>query len=85
MQMNYIRYGKATNMKVNKTMWLARDKDGSICLYEQKPIKGDEYFMGGKVEDSDSFIVCESLNPSDFPEVTWENSPIEVELKLKKA
>lgn len=68
------------------TLWVARDKSGDIGLYSQKPIwrkatwtsepfydwlgeVGDAAFMGYLEKDS-------------FPEVTFENSPMQVELTL---
>ena len=59
-------------------LWIARDKNGELCLYNIKPEKHEEYF----VEPSGyrSF----SLDDDLFPEVTFENSPQEVELKLVK-
>lgn len=58
-------------------MWLARDKNNCIYLYTEKPIKGDTFFylMSWKksirIDDDDK-----------FPEITWENSPVEVEIEL---
>lgn len=59
-------------------LWIARDKDNLLFLYLKKPIL-DEVF-----EDSwDSPKGCfAELNENEFPEVTFENSPQEVELKL---
>lgn len=56
-------------------LWIARDKDGRVYLFSSKPERirthfGDFY--------SDKWEIDERL----FPEVTWENSPIEVVLKL---
>ena len=58
-------------------LWIARDKDGELYLYPNKPIKGDYRFTCGYVYDD--YI---TLNSDDFPEVTFENSPQEVEFKL---
>lgn len=60
-------------------MWIARDESGYIYLYENKPIlKAD--WSGGLWFGGDFF----ELQPESFPEVTFENSPMEVELVLKK-
>ena len=59
--------------------WIARDKDGSLWIFEEKPT----FFEGG------SSWVCNfgknyaALDNSWFPEVTFENSPKEVEIKFK--
>lgn len=56
-------------------MWIARDMRGDLYLYTEKPekIATYDYFTG-----DDWF----ELNTNAFPEITFENSPIEVELKL---
>lgn len=57
-------------------MWVARDKDGELYLYDAYPKKKSEFFG------------CQfgySSMPLDgclFPEVTWENSPVKAELNL---
>lgn len=56
--------------------WIARDKTGSLCMFCEKP----------KLKDNTiwyhSFGSTMLLKPNLFPEVTFENSPREVELKL---
>lgn len=62
-------------------MWIARDIEGSLCLYKEEPYKTLMY-------DNPKFVFWESngslaVLPEDwFPEVTAENSPQEVELKV---
>ena len=54
-------------------MWIARDFNGDICLHTERPQ------LLKTVWHSDVwFFLYENL----FPEVTFENSPMEVELKL---
>jgi hypothetical protein len=60
-------------------LWIARDKDGELYLYPSKPRKGDYRFVCGYVYED--YI---NLNYDEFPEVTFENSPVQVELKLVK-
>lgn len=58
--------------------WITRDKSGELQLWEIKPRRcGDDgdYFIGGKRKGE--------LHPALFPEITFENSPQQVELKLK--
>ena len=57
-------------------LWIARDSDGSLFIYDNKPKKNtkDKSFSPtGRV-----YIFCDEW----FPEVTFENSPQRVELKL---
>lgn len=65
-------------MKENKTFWIARDKDGRINLYKQRPIRNNRFGAWNRKWWALYFL------SSDFPEVTWENSPQQVELKLKE-
>ena len=61
-------------------LYVARNQDGSLALFRKKKPKlfWDEkvgqYWAGSSIW----------LHPNDYPEVTFENSPQEVELKLKK-
>ena len=63
-------------------LWISRNQDGSLWLHEEKPslVYDDElrkwYYEGV------SFL--DFYDESVFPEVTFENSPQEVELKLVK-
>lgn len=61
-----------------KSIWLARDKNGDLWGYSDKPIRGEEIF---KISGEDMvFSVTDSL----FPEITWENSPVEFTIKLEE-
>ena len=57
------------------SVWIARDKDGCLFLHRDKPYLS--YFCD--VWESDDYF-C--LNETDFPEIIFENRPMEVELKL---
>ena len=57
-------------------LWIARDSDGYSQLYVEKPIKKKGYFE--RVPNTATFTISCLL----FPQVTFENSPQEVELKL---
>ena len=59
-------------------MWIARDAIGTLWLYEKKPQKLQTIFLGGAQNKS------MQLFDDTFPEVTFENSPKEVELVIKK-
>lgn len=56
-------------------MWIARDKSGGLYLFPEKPIKDDayEYYEGDNWYKIDTGL---------FPEVTYDNSPQQVEIKL---
>lgn len=56
-------------------LWIARDKCGSVLkLWYNKPLKYGEIWWS-----NDGYFV---LDEDSFPEITFENSPQEVELKL---
>ena len=56
-------------------MWIARDKSGALYLHAREPYKEGNCFFNR----NDGYI---KISARDFPEVTFENSPMEVELKL---
>ena len=62
--------------------WIARDEDGDLFLHNQNPsILKTEVNVWDCFEASDKdFLVISK----EFPEVTFENSPQEIELKLIK-
>jgi hypothetical protein len=60
-------------------MWIARDKKGGrLTLHSECPI----WFEDFRVWSKKGYIT--DLPRNDFPEVTFENSPMEVELVIKK-
>lgn len=66
--------------------WVARDKFedtnlGSLFIYPVKPIrKKDGWFALPQDCENNAAM---RINSALFPEVTWKNSPIEVELTIK--
>ena len=59
-------------------LWIARDKDESLWIFEEKPT----FFEGVSSFGCKFGKTYAALDNSWFPEVTFENSPQEVELKL---
>jgi hypothetical protein len=56
-------------------IWIARDYDGYIYLHAERPKLDDGEWYSNRLL---------MLDVTDFPEVTFENSPMEVELVIKK-
>ena len=60
-------------------MWICRDMDDTLWMSEGEPYldeeKGEWNFKSGNYMN---------LSKEKYPEVTFENSPMEVELKIKK-
>ena len=50
-------------------MWIARDKDGSLWIFNKKPEKS--YTSWAVMEDE---YLCSRINEEMFPEVTWDDS-----------
>lgn len=58
--------------------WVARDEYGSLYLYDHIPIKQGIWFRSQRGYD------MMKLDDRLFPEITFNNSPQKVELKLIK-
>lgn len=71
--------------------WVAKDKNGTIHLGNVKPIKPSDFYTNNPNANNEIFWIFDN-NPvgtffivweQDIPGLTFENSPQEVELKLK--
>lgn len=60
-------------------LWIARDSCGELWAYDHKPIKKDGIFQSDFELDK---CFAAELPEWVLPEVTFENSPQEIELKL---
>ena len=68
-------------------MWIARDKDGELNLYTHKPNRCTAVGWNNEswdIQSTDEYVNFMTLDPSMFPELTWDDEPIEVELVIKK-
>ena len=64
-------------------LWICRDLDGTLILSKKEPYlpnKCYDFFCFSGDTSGDAYIFY--LDRNMFPEVTFENSPQEVELKL---
>lgn len=59
-------------------MWIGRTLKGNLWLFEKEPTKGSVSFSF--IYEGQSMIIDRNL----YPEVTFWNSPQEVELIIKK-
>lgn len=55
-------------------VWTARDKDGKLYFYSKKPIKDECMFV------TDGYGDFFELDKNSHPEITWENSPQQIEI-----
>lgn len=64
---------------MEQEMWLARDKDGDLAMYELKPFKNklaEQWTLGGR---------WSLLRDNWFPEVQWsDEEPTKVKLVFDK-
>lgn len=55
--------------------WVARDADGDMFLYQNEPNRIEITWFG---------YMMHSLPKDSFPDLTWDDDPIEVELIIKR-
>lgn len=58
-------------------VWIARDKDGTLAIFKNKPIM--DYYNSWYCEDADDDFSI--IDKNMFPELTFENSPKQLILK----
>lgn len=66
--------------KTSIKLWVARDKVGNIGVYRKKP--NWRVANGCHIEDWHDGMFAMLLDPQEFPEVTFENSPKQVEVSI---
>jgi hypothetical protein len=66
-------------MKVKQDLWIARNKNEALYLYDGKPLRCGDY-MFRALDDEDLMELDSRL----FPDVTFENSPQRVHIKRIK-
>ena len=63
-------------------LWIARDRDGELKLFSQIPFYDELYESWFALKNDECYGFVGYLDENEIPEVTFENSPQEVELKL---
>lgn len=56
-------------------MYVARDRNGTLWLYREKPWREED--CGLWFSDSTNIM---QINSEEFPQLKWEDEPIEVKL-----
>ena len=59
-------------------MWIARDESGAVYLYELRPKRGLHMFISANGDNASIYLGEKEI----YPELSWENSPKQVELKI---
>ena len=67
-------------------MWIARDKDGTLNLWFNKPKRAVNFWYGQQKQDGwkaiEEFIQNKhEIDGKQFPKLTWKDEPIEVMVK----
>lgn len=62
-----------------KSIWIAKDEDGSVWMFENKPVRN----RGSRVWDPSEGDYIELLFDDHiwFPELQWEDEPLELTVK----
>ena len=63
-------------------LYIARDKTDDLCLYGKKPKLSKEIEGVWVCSQYDTLVEVIALPSEMFPEITFENSPQMVEIKL---
>lgn len=64
--------------------YIARDKNGELWLYFNKPFRGDERFFGViNVPLTQHKINRLGLNEDDYANLKWEDEPVEVFVNME--
>ena len=62
-------------------LWIARDKDDTLWVYYcDRPQRMDSSFA---LHSHSHIEWCEKIHPNYFPDLTWENSPKELIVKME--
>lgn len=62
---------------VEKTVWLARDRNGDLFAFRSKPYRrGDEWFSSDGVE--------RQYDPSRLKSLTWDDEPVPFTIKINQ-
>ena len=62
-------------------LWLCRDEDGLLNLFSGD-IPYKKIYEGIVVWENDGECGTIAMNKSDYPNVTYENSPMKVEMNI---
>jgi frataxin-like iron-binding protein CyaY len=78
---NILKSGEeyVANEERGMSVWIARDKNGELYLYKSEPWRCKEDKNGHFDCDADEMLL--PMDEDMYPEITWENSPKEFELK----
>lgn len=74
---------KATKNKNIMELWIARDGDGQLCLFDDEPVlRGNDNIDYLYFESKDLMKGYIKLPRDYFPDLTFDKSPRKIELKI---
>ena len=62
-------------MDINKNLYIARDKDSTLAIYQGKPIVNSFNVFTTDVDNNCGYLI-DCIPSKMFPEITFENSPV---------
>ena len=65
------------------SIWIARDKDGWLCAFSEKPTRNEQesrWVLGATAKQ----FYYYPLSSTWFPQITWQDDPIELVIKKKE-
>ena len=80
--------GKVQESMNNVHFYVARDKNGTLCLYIGKPLRCN-YTFCSSLSKGGTLLACGEklkwyhLNENDYKDLKWEDEPVEVFLNLE--
>ena len=64
-----------------KSLWIARDKNGSLFAYKHKPTRANDFWYDDNGFNSE---IGNKLPDDWFPYLRWEDEPVELVVKAKE-
>lgn len=64
------------------SIWIARDKEGTLYVYKEKPKRGLDMWLDAAHYEFGG--TSKELNPNWFTDLRWEDEPIELVIKGKE-
>ena len=63
-------------------MWLAKNKDGALHIFSHKPTLSMSH-LSYMIINSDCGYIIDAETQEQFKDLTFEDGPVKVELKIK--
>lgn len=66
--------------------YVARDKNGGLWLYLNKPVRADAFFhcSHGQILSSSDYFSKYGLNVLDYTNIKWEDEPVEAFVNMEE-